>query len=75
LYNKETKGNKMTSQQIEKMIAQMIQATIKMDLSDSDKMEALTDLLPSKMAETLGVQVELVKFWFWDVAKKIEGAI
>ena len=65
----------MTSQQIEKMIAQMIQATIKMDLSDSDKMEALTDLLPSKMAETLGVQVELVKFWFWDVAKKIEGAI
>jgi len=65
----------MTSQRIEKMIAQMIQATIKMDLSDSDKMEALTNSLPSKMAETLGLQVEVVKFWFWDVAKKIEGAI
>lgn len=65
----------MTSQQIETMIAQMINATIRMDLSESDKMEALTNSLPTKMAETMGIQVEVVKFWFWDVAKKIEGAL
>lgn len=61
--------------QIEKMIAQMINATIRMDISESEKMEALTNSLPTKTAETLGVQVEVVKFWFWDVAKKIEGAL
>lgn len=61
--------------QIEKMIAQMINETIKKDFSDSEKIQIITEKMPTKLAESLGMQVEQMKLLFWGVAKRIEGAI
>jgi hypothetical protein len=61
--------------QIEKMIAQMINETIKQNFTDSEKIEIITEQMPTKLAESLGMQAEQMKLLFWGVANKIEGAL
>lgn len=61
--------------QIEKMIAQMINETIKQNFTDSEKVEIITEHMPTKLAESLGMQAEQMKLLFWGVARKIEGAL
>ena len=61
--------------QIEKMIAQMINETIKQDFTDSEKVEIITEHMPTKLAQALGMQAEQVKLLFWGMANKIEGAL
>ena len=64
----------MTSQ-IEKIIAQMINETIKQNFTDSEKIEIITEQMPTKLAKSLGMQAEQMKLLFWGVANKIEGAL
>jgi len=65
----------MLNAKITKIIAQMINETIRSEVSEQDKIKILTENLPTQFSKAVGVPVEVSKIWFHDVAKMIEGAI
>jgi len=65
----------MLNAKITKIIAQMINETIRAEVSEQDKITILTENLPTQFAKAVRVPVEVSKVWFHDVAKMIGGAI